>query len=702
MSLLDEILKPSNPEADRKATICLAGNPNSGKTSLFNAITGLRQHTGNYPGVTVEKKEGMSRIAGHESRIVDLPGTYNLTSFTAEERVSRAFLLGEHPDAVVCVVDSTNLERNLYLAVQILEIGMPVVLALNMSDVAARHGIRIDANLLSRNFSVPAVFTVGHRGDGVVELLEKTHEWIHSDKPVPLLVNYGTEIESEISTISDGLAKLEIGMNAPLRWISVKLLENDSEVIETIKQAGGKHLIESIEPRRKRIESILGDSIEVLMAERRYGFISGAVHPAVEYTADARHNVSDSIDSVLTNRLLGIPIFLALMYLLFMVTFKIGDVPSSWLEAFFQYAASFIGGLWPDTTMPLIKSLVLDGIIGGVGGVLVFVPIILILFLSIALLEDSGYMARAAFLTDRTMRAMGLQGKSFIPMLIGFGCTVPAVMATRTLENERDRLITIFILPLVSCGARLPVYALLISAFFSPSTQGPMMWFIYVFGIVLAVVLAKLLRVTVYKGEDTPLVMELPPYRVPTLKGLWIHAWDRAKEYIKKAGTVILAISILLWLLGNVPKPAENLTSQMTEQEQRAFELEYSVLGRMGKLVEPITAPLGFDWKINTAVLGAAAAKEVFVAQMGIITALETTEEDNSRLSDNLRGRYSTLTGICLLLFLLIATPCVATVAIVRKETGRTHYAIAQWIGLTIIAYVVALLARGIGLMLGY
>jgi len=688
-------------------TVCLAGNPNSGKTSLFNHITGLRHHTGNYPGVTVEIKEGVLELEGTPVRFVDLPGTYNLSCFSAEETVARDFLLDHRPDLVVDVVDATNLERNMYLAVQLMEMGMPLVIALNMSDVAERQGIRIDHELLSAKLGVPVVPTVGHRGRGIPELLKVVRGSLHSPPSPALRINYGREIEKEIEGIEKAVR--EIGIEGgddglPPRWIAIKLLEGDEVLAERLSRIHKRipKLLGKAAEARKRIEGLFRDTVEVVLAERRYGFISGACHPAVVCTPEARHRFSDKIDVVLTGRLTGIPIFLMLMYLVFTLTFKLGEIPMGWLESAFAGLSSWINDVWEPGRMDMLRSLITDGVISGVGGVLVFLPNIFILFLAISLLEDTGYMARAAFLMDRFMRFMGLQGKSFIPMLIGFGCTVPAVMATRTLESRRDRLLTILVLPLVSCGARLPVYTLVIPAFFPAAWQGPMLWTIYLVGILLAVLIARVLRSTLFKGEDSPFVMELPPYRIPTLRTLFIHAWDRAKEYLYKAGTVILAISVLLWILGNFPAPPEEAVAGLPPERAAAVRTENAALGWIGRALEPFSKPIGFDWKINTALLGAAAAKEVFVAQMGIITSLENApDEPEKPLRDRLKDEYTPLTGLSLLIFILIASPCIATFAVVRKETGSWLLPAAQWTGLTVLAWVLSFLVVRCGILFG-
>ncbi|HCO94646.1 MAG TPA: ferrous iron transport protein B, partial [Phycisphaerales bacterium] len=507
----------------KKITVALAGNPNSGKTTIFNQLTGARQHVGNYPGVTVEKKEGVCKYDGYEMIFVDLPGTYSLTAYSIEELVTRNFIIDEQPDVVVDIIDASGIERNLYLATQLIEMNVPLVLVFNMSDVAEQKGLLFDIEQLSRLLEAPIIPTIGNKGKGKRELLDaivKTVQqgrWQRTHK-----VTYGEEIEHELAKIDEIITdkEHELAEKYGSRWTAVKLLEQDDDI--TVKFRS-RDVLDTVTASIEHLKSIFGDAPEVIMADRRYGFISGACQETIRTTVELRHSYSDMIDAVVTNRLLGLPIFLILMYLVFLLTFKIGAYPMGWLEVFFEWAGRAVAGLWPVGSESWLSSLLVDGVIGGVGGVIVFLPNILLLFLSIAMLEDSGYMARAAFIMDRIMHKIGLHGKSFIPMLIGFGCSVPAIMATRILENRRSRLTTIMVIPLMSCGAKLTIYALVIPAFFPENWHGPMMWLIYFIGIVLAIILIKVLRLTFFKGETIPFVMELPPYRMPTLKSVSIH-----------------------------------------------------------------------------------------------------------------------------------------------------------------------------------
>jgi ferrous iron transporter FeoB len=730
-----------------KIVVALAGNPNSGKTTIFNELTGAHQHVGNYPGVTVERKEGFRRYGDIELQIVDLPGTYSLTAYSAEELVARNFIIDEKPDVVVDIIDTSNLERNLYLAVQFMELGVPLVLAFNMSDMAKTRGYEFDIEKLSRFFGARIVQTVGHKGAGMKELLDaiistategvpkKTDNGerlpagalssktsIRGLRHQTTVLNYGQEIEEEITKIESLIRKNNsiIG-KYDARWLAMKLLENDKELRATVVSP---ELNNQIEKGASHIEKVLGEHPETAIAGRRYGFISGACHEAVRSTIEIRHTISDRIDSVVANRIFGIPIFLGLMYLVFQLTFTLGDPPMGWIEGFFGWSGGAVEGWWPEGSESMLKSLLVDGIIGGVGGVIVFLPNILLLFLAIAILEDSGYMARAAFIMDRLMHKIGLHGKSFIPMLIGFGCSVPAIMATRTLENRRDRLATMLVTPLMSCGARLPIYALIIPAFFPQTWHAPMLWIIYVIGILLAVASVKLLRSTILKGESVPFVMELPPYRMPTLKGMLIHMWERGWLYLKKAGSIILGISILLWAMTTFPglpddtaarfemarqeiqtgnggeeEKAERLTSIDNRETEAA--LLNSIAGRIGHAMEPILKPMGFDWKIGTALIGAFTAKEVFVAQMGIVYSVGEVDEESETLRDKLKSTYSPLVGFCIMLFCLISAPCMVTIAVTKRESNSWRWALFQLGGLTFLAYVLTVLVFQAGSLFG-
>ncbi|HOE18380.1 MAG TPA: ferrous iron transport protein B [Syntrophorhabdaceae bacterium] len=706
-----------------KIIVALAGNPNSGKTTIFNNLTGARQHVGNYPGVTVERKEGFRQYKEYEILVVDLPGTYSLTAYSAEELVARNFIVDERPDVVVDIIDSSNLERNLYLAVQLMETGVPLVLAFNMSDEARARGYEFDIERFSQFFNAPVVKTVGHKGEGVDELMEKivAVASLREGSRDQLVVNYGAEVEEEIKKIMSMLEQhFRMTDRYGARWLALKLLENDRDVREKVNS---EEINKQVEKSAARIEKMLGEHPETVIAGSRYGFISGACQEAVHSTIEIRHTMSDKIDSVITNRVLGIPIFLGLMYLVFALTFTLGDPPMGWMEGLFKGLSAVVVGWWPEGSESLLRSLLVDGIIGGVGGVVVFLPNILLLFFAIAILEDSGYMARAAFIMDRFMHKIGLHGKSFIPMLVGFGCSVPAIMATRMLENKRDRLVTMLVVPLMSCGARLPIYALIIPAFFPQAWHAPMLWIIYITGIVLAILSAKALRSTIFRGESVPFVMELPPYRMPTFRGVLIHMWQRGWLYLKKAGTVILGISILLWAMTTFPVLPENEAERFEKEKQKvessatgekekaemiaAVEnaekeagLRNSIAGRIGHALEPVLRPMGFDWKIGTAMIGAFAAKEVFVAQMGIVYSVGEADEGSETLREKLKENYSPLVGFCIMLFCLVSAPCMATVAITRRESNSWKWALFQLAGLTVLAWVLTVIVFQAGRLL--
>jgi ferrous iron transport protein B len=708
--------------------IALAGNPNSGKTTIFNALTGSRQHVGNYPGVTVERKEGRLRHGGHAITVVDLPGTYSLTAYSAEELVARDFLIEQRPDVVVDIVDASNLERNLYLAVQFIELGVPLILTLNMSDLAESRGISINADALSALLGVPVVRTMGHKRRGIDDLKDAIVEMVEAGVVRRTVsISYDSRVESELARVvslleegstprgvppghhchgcgSCGQSPSAVTATRPgVRWLAVKLLENDEQVRLKVRQSATnpEAILAVLESAARRIESDLGDSPEMAIADGRYAFISQVCSEAASATGGTRRHLSDRIDSIVTHRILGIPIFLGLMFLVFKLTFTLGQPPMQWLERLFGWLGTTVGGLWPVGTESTLKSLVVDGVIHGVGGVLVFLPNILLLFLVISLLEDSGYMARAAFMIDRLMHKIGLHGKSFIPMLIGFGCTVPAILGTRVLENRRDRLTTMLVLPLMSCGARLPIYTLFVPALFAATWQAPVLWSIYLIGIVLAVLLAKLLRSTVFQGEAAPFVMELPPYRLPTLKGTLIHVGERGWQFLRKAGTIILGLSIVLWAMTTYPRAPRSQLQGLDDSQARNVRLSYSLSGRLGHAIEPIMKPIGFDWKTSTAMIGAVAAKEVFVAQLGIVHSLGETDEQSQSLREALRREYTPLQAFCIMLFCLVSLPCMATLTTVWRESGSWRWAAAQLIGLTLLAYALTFMVFQAGTLLG-
>ncbi len=705
---------------NEKITIALAGNPNSGKTTIFNNLTGARQHVGNYPGVTVERKEGRLKFKNFDIDVVDLPGTYSLTAYSPDEVVARKVIIEEKPDVLVNVVDASNLERNLYLTTQLKELGVPVVIAMNMADMAEAQGIKFDYQLLSQLLGVEIVRTVGTKKQGIDELLEAVIKVARRKSDLPeKQVKYSSEVEEEIKKIEallnedtsvthEAAASLEGIMssrdNCLKRWLAIKLLENDKDVIGTVKsQSGAKQVLEQLAKSQEQLKKISGEDTEMLIVDGRYAFIRGACQESTTFTEEDRLSMTEKIDKVLINRLLGLPIFLGIMWLLFQLTFTLGGPPMEWLDAGFGAL-----GEWAAVHMQegLAQSLIVDGIIGGVGGVVVFLPNIILLFMGIAFLEGSGYMARAAFVMDKLMHKVGLHGKSFIPMLIGFGCTIQAIMATRTLENDRDRLLTMLIAPLMSCGARLPVYTLLIAAFFHESVAGNILFSIYLIGIALAIIMAKVFRKWLLPGESEPFVMELPAYRLPTIKSVLIHMWERSWLYLKKAGTIILAASIIIWTLFTFPI----IDPQGNEFESANVQMEQSYAGRIGKAIEPVIAPLGFDWKTGVALVAGFAAKEVVVSTMGTLYSIEdedalAEEEEGSvkSFADRTREKsgYTPLVAYVLMLFTLIYVPCMATIAVLKRETNGWKWPMFT-IGYTCaLAWVVCFIVYRGGLLLG-
>ncbi len=711
----------------KKFKVALAGNPNCGKTSIFNVLTGTRQHVGNYPGVTVESKSGHFEIGDIEIELVDLPGVYSLSSGSPEEEVVFDELTKEGIDLILNVVDSSIPRRSLYLTTQLAELHIPMLLAFNMSDDARKRGLDFDIPKLEKYFGSPIVKTIGRTGEGVKDLVAAIAKTL---KALPAhgspMLSYGADVDDAIKAVADKIDALKIKRFAhiPSRFFAIKLLENDSctakigdfepvksEVAEQIKHLSKSHAI---------------DDAESFMADRRYAMLAGACSDAVKITRERRREISDKIDAVMTNKFFGLPLFLFIIYAMFFFTFTCADPFMGMIEDAFGWLSDTIKDVWSEDTLPFWRAMVTDGIIGGVGGVIVFLPNILFLFFAIAILEDSGYMARAAFVMDGIMRKFGLQGRSFVPLVLGFGCNVPAIMATRCIESERDRITTIMVLPLMSCGARLPIYALIIPAFFAAKYQAAMMWLIYVIGVVVALFAAKLMRKTLFKGDGEVYLMELPPYRLPTFRSLMLHMWDRGKMYLHKAGTIILATSIILFIANTYPEKTEfskdydalveqvqkdgkakNLSEEKIEEsvaelenEKSAEALEDTTSGRIGKFLEPVFKPIGFDWKLTTASIGALAAKEVFVSQLGILYAEGEADEESETLREKLAKNYTPLQGFCMMLFSLMSIPCLATLAVLKREVNSWKLTIAEAIGLFVLAYVATLLVYQIGTML--
>lgn len=755
--------------------VALAGNPNCGKTTIFNALTGARQHVGNYPGVTVESKSGVFYIGDIEIELVDLPGVYSLSSSSPEEDVVFQEFMNSGIDLILNVIDSSIPRRSLYLTTQLAELHIPMLLVFNMSDDARKKGFKFDIPKLETYFGSPIVQTVGRTSGGVADLVKKLGEALKNleNHGVPML-SYGKDIDDSIKAVADKIdaLKLEKYAHIPSRFFAIKLLESDTC---TMRLPEFKPVWGEVSAQIKHLSSIHAiDDTTTFMADRRYAMLSGACRDTISMTGEKRREISDKIDAVMTNKFLGLPIFLVIIYLTFWFTFTCADPFMGWIEDGFAALGDFVGGFWSEETLPYLRSLVIDGIIAGVGGVIVFLPNILFLFLAIALLEDSGYMSRAAFVMDGVMRKFGLQGRSFVPLILGFGCNVPAIMATRSIESERDRKATIMVLPLMSCGARLPIYALIIPAFFAQKYQAGVMCLMYVIGVVVALCAARLLKSTLFKGDGEVYLMELPPYRMPTLRSLLLHMWDRGKMYLHKAGTIILGASIILYICNTYPEKTEFskdydaqiesvqkagaitdaqlkilssgelLTAEELEQvkadraissetiealgektlnpaqkavveaaektneavsalenEKSAESMEYTISGRVGKFLEPVFRHIGFDWKATTASIGALAAKEVFVSQLGILFAEGEADEESVPLREQLVKNYTPLQGFCLMLFSLMSIPCFATLAVIKRELNSWKGMICEAFGLLVLAYLATFVVYQLGSLLG-
>lgn len=683
---------------DKPITIALSGNPNSGKTTIFNSLTGTRQKVGNWPGVTVEKKEGQITKFGRHLNIVDLPGTYSLTPFSIEEIVARKFILDENPHVVIDIIDTSNLERSLYLATQLRELDRcKVLFALNMADLAKSRGIKINAEKLSELLDVPVVFTIGNKNQGLDDLIQKAIELADTPaEPLVRRVKYNKDIEAAILKLQDMIVdKAEGSLGYSPRWTAIKLLEDDKIIREAIlEKAGplGAEILKETETLRKHLMNRFDEDPEIVMTDERYGFIAGIIKEVFTSSTRARVDISRNIDLVLTNRFVGFPIFIFFIWLMFQGTFTLGQYPMDWIDG----GIGFLTGIL-ETHFPggMVKDLVINGIIAGVGSVIVFLPNILILFFFIALFEDTGYMSRAAFLMDKIMHLIGLHGKSFIPMIIGFGCNVPAIMAARTLESEKDRILTILITPFMSCSARLPIYIVLAGTFFGVHA-GSVIFGIYLTGIVLSVITGRLFRSTLLKGGDAPFVMELPPYRAPMARSLLIHMWDRANIFLKKMGGIILVGSVVIWALSTFPA-GEPAGDSKTAQIQH---MESSFMGRIGKTIEPVFAPIGIDWRGGVALLSGFVAKEIVVSTMGVLYAADSDESDALKKA-LLASGMTPLSALAMMVFVLLYVPCLATIAAIKRETGSMKWTLFSITYSTGLAWVMAFVVYQGGRLLG-
>jgi ferrous iron transport protein B len=715
------------------ATMALMGNPNSGKTTLFNNLTGARQHVGNYPGITVEKREGRLKVEDLDITVVDLPGTYSLTAYTQDELVARNFLIENNPDAVVTVLDATNLERSLYLVLQILELGTPVIVALNMMDEVRKKGVSIDTARLSALLGAPILEMVARTGEGRAELLREAHKAMLAQRAsrTELRISYGHDLDETLDAMQRLIESSNfLGGRYPSRWLGLKYLENDAEVLALGQSRPETHarLLEMTSALADHCRKTLNTEPESLIADYRYGFITGLLKDGVvtRPTTQARFDLTDKLDTVLTNRLAGPLLMFAIIYLMFELTFTLGEVPMGWVESFFGWLSDTASATLPEG---LLSSLIVSGIIDGVGGVLGFTPLILIMFFFLSFLEDSGYMARMAYMLDRVFRIFGLHGCSVMPFIISGGipggCAVPGVMAARTLRSPKEKIATVLTAPFLSCGAKVPVFLLLAAAFFPGSGASALFW-ITVGGWVMALVSARVLRSTVIRGEATPFVMELPPYRMPTLKGMCLHTWERVWQYIKKAGTVILAISILLWAAMTFPGPSEEQTARFADEraatEAMAWDsdealeealagidnaeaqqaLRTSLAGMVGTALEPVSKPAGFDWRTNIALLGGFAAKEVIVSSLGTAYSLgEVDPEESTGLSEKLRSdpAWNVWVAVSLIAFVLLYAPCFVTVAVIGREIGWKWAAFSVGFN-TVLAYGVSVTIYQVGMTL--
>ena len=711
----------------RTINVALVGNPNCGKTSLFNIASGAHEHVGNYSGVTVDAKEGFFDFQGYHFRIVDLPGTYSLSAYTPEELYVRKHIIEETPDVIINVVDSSNLERNFYLTTQLIDMNVRMVIALNMYDELEASGNKLDYTQLSQLIGVPMVPTVCRRGEGVdklfhviigfyeggdflsqkgeirSEILEDLRDWHKTYVPDHefgshkeeedarprgymrhIHINHGPELERSIEEVKKAISQNEdIRHKYSTRFLSIKLLENDREIENFISTLpNGKEIIAIRNKETLRIRKVMNEDSEQAITDAKYGFITGALKETFTDNHLEKEQTTRVIDSIVTHRIWGYPIFFLFLYIMFEGTFVLGDYPMQGIEWLVDQLGNLIRNNMAEGPL---KDLLIDGIIGGVGGVIVFLPNILILYFFISILEDSGYMARAAFIMDKIMHRMGLHGKSFIPLIMGFGCNVPAIMATRTIEDRKSRLITMLVNPLMSCSARLPIYLVMIGAFF-PNCASFMLLCIYTAGILLAVIMARIFSKFLVKGEDSPFVMELPPYRMPTSKSIMRHTWEKGAQYLKKMGGIIMIASIIIWFLGYYPR--HDTHESVAEQQENSY------IGQIGKAIEPVIKPLGFDWKLGIGLISGVGAKELVVSTLGVLYTNEGDVE-NVNLSD--RIPITPLVALAYMLFVLIYFPCIATFAAIKQESGSWKWAIFAAGYTTGLAWLVAFTVFQIG-----
>jgi len=734
-TVIEDSIKKSVVEKTNTITVALVGNPNCGKTTLFNYATGSHERVGNYSGVTVDTKEAVVKHNGFNIHVTDLPGTYSISEYSPEELFVRRHITEKMPDIVVNVIDASNLERNLFLTTQLIDMNIRVVIALNMYDELEKKGDSFDYNSLGAMIGIPFVTTVAAKGKGIAELFTKIIDVYEDREPVSrhTHINYGTDLEYSIKLIRNEILKnKEIPDLYYSRYLAIRLLEEEKTAIDYISQYPKTANILAISKKEiAKLEKTFNDKSETIIADAKYGFIHGALKETYKQKGINRRQYSHAIDTILTDRVFGFPVFFLFLWLMFQLTFSLGSYPMDWIDAGVTWVSNLI-----KTSMPSgsLRDLMVDGIIGGVGGVIVFLPNILILFFCISLMEDTGYMARAAFIMDKLMHKIGLHGKSFIPLIMGFGCNVPAIMATRTLENRKDRILTMLIIPFMSCSARLPVYVLLISAFF-PNNQGVVLLSIYIIGIVLAILMALVFKRVFFVKQDVPFVMELPPYRIPTLRNTTVHMWNKSVQYLTKMGTVILVASIFIWALGYYPREvkfSKNYENEIfavqtdslqpdslkqiqiahIETERESERLEKSYIGQIGHFIEPVIHPLGYDWKIGVSIVSGLAAKEIVVGTMGVLYQSDLEDKNNSvslknKLQQQVYSRgtklgqkvFTPLVAFSLMLFILIYFPCVAVIAAIKKEADW-KWAVFTMFYTTAIAWFVAFTVYQIGNLL--
>ena len=664
----------------------LAGNPNVGKTTVFNQLTGMRQHVGNWPGKTVERAEGHFKHGSYDYDVIDLPGNYALSAHSMEEIVSRDFIVDDESDVIVNVVDAANLERNLYLTVQMMELGANLVIALNMNDFAKKKEHIIDIDLMSELLGVPIIEINAKTKDGFEELLTTVERQSKNPINSSEKLSYGNDIKGHLMDLQSVIEQDNNLLDVPSVWTAIKLLERDTIVIEKVQGSSkSSQIFAEVDKVSKHLYDVYKEGPEEVIANARYAFIDGLIGEAVKKPAVEKETLTDKIDKIVTNRLLAPFIFIIIMWVMFQLTFTIGAPFQDMIDEAFGALGEFVAGFIANE---YLSSFICDGIIGGVGGVLTFLPIIILMFLFLSILEDCGYLARAAFTLDKLMhKIVGLHGKAFIPMILGFGCGVPAIMATRTMENEGDRMLAMMLVPFMSCTARLPIYAIFIGAFFAEN-QGTVLLAIYLLGIVVALIVAAILKRTMFKGLSTPFVMELPTYKVPSVKGILLHTWEKVKGFLRKAGTIILACSIVLWALSIFPLGVEYGSAD-------------SLLGMIGSVISPIFAPLGFGtWQAAVAIIAGLAAKEVVVATFGTLAGME--EDDEEGITSLVHDTFTPLSAFSFMAFTLLYTPCFAAIAAIKQETNSYKWALTMC-GITLVtAYVVSFLIYNVGLLAGF